>query len=312
LSGDVRRTPKARRRAWLSRAGALVTVACLVFLARRLAHDAGELPPLVFRWQALGALVVATVLMVANGAIAAVTWRLLIRSVDARVTWRDAYAVCGRSQIAKYLPGNGLHFVQQVAMARTDRVTVPGAAVVTVVSALAVAAAAAIVGVPAYERVLSLLPPSSAGRLGWISLCGVAICALAAVLVWRKVRSVGPFLAGVLHPRRILVAVLLDVVPFLVAGFAVFLLLHGIWPGASTLGCGELVPGFALAFLLGYVTPGSPGGIGIREAVLYGLFAPTLGSGLAAGLFVLARMVFTMADVLTFFAASYVHRTRSR
>jgi hypothetical protein len=307
MDAERRRGGAAR---WLARAGVVATAACLAFVAQRLAAHVHELPPLAWRWRAVLAVAAATALLVGNAALHAFSWRTLMRGLDPRVGWRESFSVCGRSQLAKYLPGNALHLVQQVVLSRSDRVGTSGAALVTVVDTLAVAAAAALVGAPALDRALALLA-ASVGTRGTV-LVAAAVVAAGAVLLAARLRALPGPLLGVLRPRRVAAAVLLDVVPFLSAGLAVWLLLHGVWPGAAALAWHEVVPGFALAFLLGYVTPGSPGGIGVREAVLYGLYAPALGGSLAAGLFVLARLVFVLGDAATFAVAVGVHRSAPR
>ena len=135
------------------------------------------------------------------------------------------------------------------------------------------------------------------------------LVALALAAGWPRARSALGVAAHIL-PRRLATAVLLDASLFVVAGVAMLLVLRGAWPAAPALSLGDVVPGFALAFVVGYVTPGSPGGLGVREAILDGLYAPTLGSGVAAGLFVVLRVLSVAGDVLTFFVASGFGRSR--
>ena len=112
--------------------------------------------------------------------------------------------------------------------------------------------------------------------------------------------------AGLLRPSRVALAVAIDLVPFLLAGLTVHLILSAVWPEQAQPGWAEFIPGFALAFALGFVTPGAPAGVGVRDFVLWVLYAPTLGQGLAAGLFLLLRLSQIAGDVLTFAAASLV------
>lgn len=61
-----------------------------------------------------------------------------------------------------------------------------------------------------------------------------------------------------------------------------------------------LAGSFALAWVAGFVVPGSPGGIGVREAVLVTALAPLLGAGAALGLAVLFRVVAIAGDAVAF------------
>ena len=57
---------------------------------------------------------------------------------------------------------------------------------------------------------------------------------------------------------------------------------------------------FALAWLAGYLLPGAPAGIGVRESMMVLLFAPLLGEGVAIALGVTSRLATTLADAVAF------------
>jgi uncharacterized membrane protein YbhN (UPF0104 family) len=68
---------------------------------------------------------------------------------------------------------------------------------------------------------------------------------------------------------------------------------------------------YALAWLLGFIVPGAPGGIGIREAVFVSLFGHALGDGLAAGVAIALRLMTTISDLLTFVIATWLRKKTS-
>ena len=51
--------------------------------------------------------------------------------------------------------------------------------------------------------------------------------------------------------------------------------------------------------MVGYVVPGSPGGLGVREAMMVVLFTPLTGAAVAAGLAVSMRLTTLLGDALT-------------
>ena len=89
------------------------------------------------------------------------------------------------------------------------------------------------------------------------------------------------------------------VIPFLVMGAAALVLLEAVWHVDDAVGWYELSCGYALAFLLGYIVPGAPGGIGIREVIMVGLFSTTIGAGPALGIAVLLRFASIVGDFLS-------------
>jgi uncharacterized membrane protein YbhN (UPF0104 family) len=50
---------------------------------------------------------------------------------------------------------------------------------------------------------------------------------------------------------------------------------------------------------VGYVVPGSPGGLGVSEAMMVVLFTPLTGAAVAAGLAVSMRLTTLLGDALT-------------
>jgi uncharacterized membrane protein YbhN (UPF0104 family) len=57
---------------------------------------------------------------------------------------------------------------------------------------------------------------------------------------------------------------------------------------------------FAVAWVAGFLTPGAPAGLGVREAILLEVLGPIYGPGVAVGLAVFLRAATTLADGLTF------------
>lgn len=88
------------------------------------------------------------------------------------------------------------------------------------------------------------------------------------------------------------------VIPFLVMGAAALVLLEAVWHVDDGVRWYELSRGYAIAFLLGHIVPGAPGGIGIREVVIVGLFSTTIGAGPALGNGVLVRFASIVGDYL--------------
>jgi len=63
---------------------------------------------------------------------------------------------------------------------------------------------------------------------------------------------------------------------------------------------GEIIGGFSLAFLVGYLIPGAPGGIGVREFVLIQLFAEIVSEKDILVLSICFRLVSVFADLLAY------------
>lgn len=55
-----------------------------------------------------------------------------------------------------------------------------------------------------------------------------------------------------------------------------------------------------MAWIIGYVVPGSPGGMGVREAMMLLLFTPVIGAGATLGISVTMRVTSVLGDRLAF------------
>ena len=62
----------------------------------------------------------------------------------------------------------------------------------------------------------------------------------------------------------------------------------------------SLVGVYALSWIVGFIIPGAPAGIGVREALMVTLLEPIYGSGVAAGLSLIFRFVSSLGDLLAF------------
>jgi len=62
---------------------------------------------------------------------------------------------------------------------------------------------------------------------------------------------------------------------------------------------------FAMAWVLGFITPGAPGGIGVREAILIVGLSPFIGKSVASNISILSRIITILGDFF-FYLSSYV------
>ena len=57
---------------------------------------------------------------------------------------------------------------------------------------------------------------------------------------------------------------------------------------------------FIISWFLGYITPGAPGGIGVRETALILMLSPILGKESTLMASIILRLVTTISDVIAF------------
>lgn len=250
-------------------------------------------------------------------------WILEELGYDALGTWSiSAYLT---TNIAKYLPGNVWHFYGRVMAATSVGVPLDGAAVSVVMEPLLMAIAALIVAFISNQRLniwLQLIGLFMGLTLIHPSVMNPILKKLAAAKSKLKPRKSepsentpslsSPFNSSPLtlspsppplptEPAKLKKYPLLPLIGellFLVmrgAGFiGAVMALHPVEWGNVL----PLLSAFSLAWMLGLVVPGAPGGIGVFEATALALLDGSLPSGILLGAVAFYRLVSTLAEAI--------------
>ncbi|MDR2892123.1 MAG: hypothetical protein LBV80_03415 [Deltaproteobacteria bacterium] len=191
-------------------------------------------------------------------------WRQILRHFGGQISGRMALRLYGISQIAKYIPGNIAQFVSRQAIGRAEAFSNKALGLSTLfeLAFLAVTSASCAILLLPYLNRLELV-----NKLSFLTF--VQAPAPLAVLLFSLIiaclyiflrRFFGALMASALKFYYFYVAFM---------GFiflAIILLLSG--PDKSI---DEIVLIFVvgvMAYLVGFITPGAPSGIGVREAVI--------------------------------------------
>ena len=243
-------------------------------------------------------------------------WIILLRAVGEEPIWLVGFVVIGTSQIAKYLPGNVAHHIGRVALAGqyglgSGRVVLTMA--IEMCWLVAASSACALMA-------LALSDAAEVAGISNLSTWHVALLmAAAAVLpfaVLLGLRRWGPQLVG--GPAKqgagefpdavtSLLNFLSHFVNFLIQGAILVLLAHGLFDlrlDAYWLATGA----FALAWVAGFVAPGVPAGLGVREAILAAGLALDVNAGVAVALATSHRIVTVVGDGVVFAIALLLRR----
>lgn len=257
------------------------------------------------------------------GFLLAEAWRRLLGPGSSEVSARDYHGIYGRSQIAKYLPGNCFHLVGRQLLGRRlghDHRSLALASVAETILLLLVAGALALplawrTGGEAAGGMIAAQP-------GWMIWTGAAAgLAIAATLVWRRAACGGAGASGAIRrlralAPRLLHAGLLHALFFIVAGAILWRLAATLAPPlAPAPGLITSVSALALAWAAGFLTPGAAAGLGVREAVLIVALERQLDGDPLVLVAVAMRLVTTCGDAVFFalaLALPFTHRSPAR
>lgn len=287
----------------LSILGSLLAALGVLFLARRIM--ALELWRQDVNFGQLAPVLVLSAFAYALACLSlGVAWMILLRPRG--ITLRRGIAWYLAAQIGKYLPGNVAHFAgRHVMFARAgvpQRHLIEAAAGESALLVLAglvlgIALAPQIAG----DIVRRLLPDP---QLRMLAMTGAGALTLAATAVLaRRVKS---------RPRvsALAVALAIYLAFFSISGLALAALTHVLMPMPGG-HLGVFIAAGCLAWICGFLVPGAPGGLGIREAVLVLTLTPAVG-GQTALLAAFAHRAVTIAgDGIAALAALIAMRRRS-
>lgn len=222
----------------------------------------------------------------------------------------EPLAVYTRANLCKYLPGNVMHLVARNVYAKKLNISQSQMAFGSLLDILFSAGLTFLFCAIFAGRLFFVL----LGRYlpwGWYLLGGFALLFILAALLWifRKTKRLTAWRESFLVQMRQMKAgalarlslKLTGVLMFfhLVAGLMFFFLLQTIAPVQDT-NLLLVLPAYMMAWLLGYITPGAPGGLGVKEAILTLMLADVYGAAAVLVAALLFRGVTITADVLAF------------
>ncbi len=298
---------------------AITALAAAYFIAYAVEY-AATMPPLPWNARSLAAGVGALVLYGAAMALNGCAWHLLLGSCGERPRLAQSFAIYLLAQFAKYIPGNIAQHIGRVALAEGYGFKLPRVVfAMTLEITWAIATAATLAALTLLSGGIELF--RDAPRLPPLWLLGVALVAAAIVpfaahwvlWTWRPGplrRLMGQQIAAAPGAGVLLACFVLYVLNFALLGAAVDVLARGLF-GATDSHFLLLTGVFATAWVAGFLTPGAPAGLGVREAVLLLALGPVYGTA-ALGLSVALRLVTTLGDGLGFVAGLMARRYAGR
>ena len=301
----------------LTWAGVIVSLACIAFFIVSMAPH----------WQAMSVagwpmrtwllLAVGLGLYVASYASATLAWQTSLLISGQRVGYAKLAQVLLLSQFAKYLPGNVGHHVGRVVLAR--RIGLPTDAIIIsmAVDMMILLVGAITCSLPALGLVLSLLGEHGADHgyvlvAALVALAGTLLLATLVPALRRAVMQWGRWVTQLFQRGQLPLfgrAWLVHCFAFIFGGTTLYIIC-GALAGSFGVHWLPVVGVYAAAWLLGFVMPGAPAGLGIREVALLVGLAPLYGEPQAIAAAATLRVVTTSGDGIVFLFALMRWRTK--
>ena len=299
--------------------GTLLAVLAFVFFGRTL---------YVYWQQASSALVDRNAILGGCGALglgllgyvfSALGWTWICRALDMPIRTSTALGIYFVSQFGKYLPGNIAQHAGRLAMSvqrRLPAASVAASQVIEVALVLGMLGGLALAAGSRYLGMLTVAPhlQTKYVLVGVLALLAVALLTIRLIAHSQRLQKLRTLLWQCLWSRRhftyLAVATGAILLNALLASLAVYLIISSISKGRPVSFFGAIGI-YAASWVTGFVTPGAPAGLGVRDAVMYTLLSSTMPSPEAAAVSLMFRIITTLADLLIFVTGLGIHRTRS-
>lgn len=291
--------------------GLILVLVCFYYIGTRIRGNWQDLSAWRPGWFLLLACIAAILVYGGSSFLLSAGWYRLLQAAGHTPACHTAHihSIYGRTQIAKYLPGNVFHFAGRHILGRQAGIShgaLVAAALYEILGLISAASLLALAGMLLYQQSVAGFSLLQGLTLLAAGLTGALAIAIAAPYLAR--------LKGFQLPARDSLQTLVDLVYavafyfvfFAIVGGLLALLAYFATPSGPAIDVGRVVMVFAVAWLAGYVIPGASAGIGVREAVITAALAPMLGEALSVALALVFRLITISGDVVYFLVASAI------
>lgn len=222
--------------------------------------------------------------------------------------FRDVAHVYGKANIGKYLPGNVMHYVERNLFATKIGLSQLDLAISSVIEVAGIIIVALLFSVVcAFDELMKAakeyVKPQYIIVLGIIAVVAIAV----AIFICMKSEKIRTMAKRLMNWRFVLV---------FIANLVIYAVVLAMLGAILVLVCGfifevELQAGdisamityYMLAWVLGFVVPGAPGGIGVREAILVLLMSPVIGESVTLSAALIHRLISIIGDFIGYVVA---------
>ncbi|MDC3356059.1 hypothetical protein OAW58_01260 [Candidatus Pelagibacter ubique] len=230
-------------------------------------------------------------------------WRnLLIWFGDKDISTNLCNRIYGKSQIAKYIPGNVFHVLGRHILgsqAGIKHIVLAGATVYEILGLLSISTLIGFSGMVIFGL----------GNI-YFSLYQIISILLTALVITGLAIPLAPYLMslrGIIIPYKGIGDLFLNIskiylfyfIFFLIAGLLLVVIVN-IFLDINFIITAKLIVIFSIAWIAGFIIPGAPGGIGVREAVIIFFITPIIGEAQSIAVAIALRFITLLGDVWFF------------
>jgi glycosyltransferase 2 family protein len=243
-------------------------------------------------------------------------WKIIENSLGGELSFKNSFTIYGRTNIAKYIPGNVFHFVGRHILSKDVGIPVNIVLNGIFMEALLMVIGTGLLVVPSLliygtQKITFL----STNRIIFtIILLSVLIIII--VICLKFIPSLKNWLIKKnllvdiekIKIKKVIGSAIIVIILYLFyhscVSFMIVILTKYFW----SLKIQQLIifiGAYSLGWLVGFITPGAPAGLGVREAIIVGFLSPYLTQPRALVIALVFRLIAIFGDFI-FFAAAYI------
>jgi uncharacterized membrane protein YbhN (UPF0104 family) len=249
--------------------------------------------------------------------ISAFAWNMILEFIHkSKIPYRDLLPVYVKANIGKYLPGNVMHFAGRNILAGRlgfKHLDIAFSSVVEVITLIIAACLwSTLLAMNSFTSIIS----NAVIKMNWWLICTIFafVLIILVILIWRFIIK-GKYLQKYRHflTRRFLI---LFCKLFLI--YSLTLLIPGVFLAfifsflmQSTFSISKvmiIVSAYTVSWVAGYIVPGAPGGIGVRESILLLLLGQQFSQETAMLAILLHRLTSIAGDIIAFFVQPIIFK----
>jgi hypothetical protein len=228
--------------------------------------------------------------------------------------YRMVFGIYTRANLSKYLPGNLGHFVSRQLFGASLGVTQIHLAIISMLEVLYSAGAAIFISlVFSWSYVSDIiwekaLLNKSILLIAVFCACTFIICFFSVMRKNHFLKKLSATLKNRLFRRLFLMSFILSLICFFLVCIMFFMFLSISDTHVDLNVFFLIIASNSASWLIGFITPGSPGGIGVREAALVLMLSPYLPKEIVLTTAVIQRIDMVFGEVIAYFIGVALRR----
>lgn len=228
----------------------------------------------------------------------------------------EAVCVYAKANIGKYLPGNVMHYVERNVFAAKYGLNQQAVLTSSVFEVVSMVIAAILLAVCfAYDNLKRIVEQYIGDSIGVIIISGCIILTVVIIAIFilkKKVKDVLEQYSLISFMKCFMKCFLLYIVALFMAGVIMVVLYWYMEKDALALQVVYIISSYIISWVVGFIVPGAPGGIGVREMILLVLLADIAEKDIILTMIVIHRLITIIGDIIAYILALVVNNHKMK